>query len=108
MYLNVNIHEKYGDNDESKVARNWEIKEVEINTEQDARNIFCKYHYSANEWVDGHKIKANFIRSHFICGDVEEGLSIEEIRNRLSAYQYIIVPSRNHMIPKKGKPACER
>ena len=108
MKLKVNIHQKSGDNDEAKVAREWELKEVEIKNEQDARNIFCKYHYSANEWKNGHKIKANFIRSNFICGDVDENLSIAEIRERFSAIQHIIVTSRNHQKAKKDKPPCPR
>lgn len=108
MKLKLSIHQKSGDNDEAKVAREWELKEVEIKNEQDARNIFCKYHYSANEWKNGHKIKANFIRSHFICGDADEGLTIDEIRERFSAIPHIIVTSRNHMKQKKNKPPCER
>ena len=101
MKLNINVHQKYGEHDENKVAQGWEMKELEIHNEQEAREIFTRYHYSPNQWLGGHKTRANFIRYHFICGDVDEGLTIEAIRQRFSDFQYILITSRNHRKPKK-------
>ena len=110
MKLNISVHKSTGDyeQDKTKIADNWKTKEFDINNENEAREVFCYYHFSPHEWGKGYRNSRNFIKSHFICADVDEGLTIDQVKERFKQFQYIIVTSKNHQKVKNDKPACER
>ena len=108
MNLEISIQESSGNYEEDKkrIASDWKIREFEIKNENEARDVFCHYHFSPHEWKDGYRCGRNFIKSHFICADADEGLSLDQVKERLKMYQYIIVTSKNHQKAKNDKPAC--
>lgn len=102
MKLTISLNQTPGE-DHANLAKNWKVKDHEIHTETDARNIFCKYHYSPNTWENGERKSANFTQANFIVIDFDDGFSLNEAKLRFADYQYIIVTSRNHHKAKGGK-----
>jgi uncharacterized protein DUF5906 len=95
MKLNINLNEEKG-TDHSKIVKDWQLEEVEINNIEDAREVFCNHAYSPNKWVGGYRTGANFTQATFVVVDYDDGVTINEAKNIFKPYQYIIVTSRNH------------
>ena len=103
MKLRISLNEERGDHSD-RIAAGWRVADVEINNIEDAREVFCKYSYSPHEWIGGYSLKANYKYSNFLVIDFDDGVTIDQARDRFKSYPYIIVTSRNH---QRIKPTHE-
>ena len=70
-------------------------------------------HITENMWApgtfsDGRRALSTFLSMDIFVADVDGGCTIEEARRALSSFECLIGTSRNHQLPKNGKPPCDR
>jgi len=84
----------------------FEIREfpVTVQNNEQLRTILQNNNYSTNQWKNGHCKNENFIRMSGVTLDVDNGLTLEEAKEKFKAYNYVIHTSTSHRadIPKKG------
>jgi len=71
---------------------------------------FCLAHFEPSKQApNGHRKKDNFISGqNMIAWDIDEGLTLEDARDRLKNYIYIIYTTRNHRKSKNGGEPKDR
>jgi len=93
MKLKISLNEERGDHSD-RIASGWRVDDVEINNIEDAREIFCNNSYSPHEWVGGYRSKANHKETNFLVIDFDDGLTLEQAKERFHPYKNIIITSR--------------
>jgi energy-coupling factor transporter ATP-binding protein EcfA2 len=88
--------------DQRIIKSGWEEVPVKIETEEDARSLFCEYHYSNNIWENGQRSIANFKYADTFVVDYDDSLTLDQAQERYSDYRYTIVTSKSHQIEKGG------
>jgi len=82
---------------------------VECTTEAFTDLILNAKALSAQRFKDGHRCAANSIGvQNTLWLDFDEGMTIEEAKERFKDYWYVIYTSMNHQKEKHGLPACDR
>ena len=101
MKLTVSTNNEKGYN-QTNLAKDWQINEYEIRSEQDVRDLFCNKHYSHVEWRNGRRLGAYFMGVHFLVADYDGNLTLKEAQEKYKPYKHIIITSRNHQKVKKS------
>jgi hypothetical protein len=102
MKITSSIH-PYPYYNESMVTNGWNTIEKTIENNQDARELFCEYHYSSHIWKNGIRNQENCVASTALIVDYDNGLSIAEAKQKFKDYKYVLISSRNHQKIKKNK-----
>ena len=70
---------------------------------------FCLNHFEATDRApDGYRHKKNVIRGQNMIGlDIDEGMTLEEAKERMSQYVYLIYTTKSHQKEKNGI-VCDR
>lgn len=85
-----------------KNSVNFYNKEVEFS---ELSNITSKRHYSVISFEDGYRKGANFQGVSILALDVDNGENIQEVKQKLEGYQYLLVTTLHHQLSmKNGKP----
>lgn len=86
----------------------WE-NDFEIEFE-DLSKFICASPWSHLIWMPAVRREQNFYVSKYVALDFDEGMTKVEAQQRFEneGLKYIIGTSRNDMLPKGGKPACDR
>ena len=75
----------------------------EVGSVKELADLITKSNWSNATYNGGHRITKNFEEAHTIAFDIDDGLTIEEAKERVKEYKHIIAPSRSHQIEKGGK-----
>ena len=78
------------------------FKEVNVQGLHDLKNFILDYNYSPGVFENGDRKNNKFIAADFVALDFDGELSMAEVKRRLSDYQYLLAPTRNHMKEKNG------
>lgn len=82
---------------------------VECTTDAFTDLILNSKALSAQKFKDGHRCAANSIGvQNTLWLDFDDGLTIEEAKEKFKDYWYVIYTSMNHQKEKHGLPACDR
>lgn len=82
---------------------------VECTTDAFTDLILNSKALSAQRFKDGHRCAANSIGvQNTLWLDFDEGITIEEAKEKFKDYWYVIYTSMNHQKEKHGLPACDR
>jgi len=82
--------------------------EVDLNANFDLEDIFTHHNYSLNVWKDGRCCKQNYIGMTGIALDFDEGVTLDQARERFAPYIYIIHTTTSHQVTKGKNPPCDR
>ena len=64
---------------------------------------------SAQKFKNGHRCASNSIGvQNTLWLDFDDGITLEEAKEKFKDYWYVIYPSMHHQKEKDGKPACDR
>ena len=82
---------------------------VECTTDAFTDLILNSKALSAQRFKDGHRCAVNSIGvQNTLWLDFDEGITIEEAKEKFKDYWYVIYTSMNHQKEKHGLPACDR
>ena len=75
----------------------------------DLHRATCRYGYSTMIFKDNYRKKENVIGyGNVIIFDIDDGYTIEEVKNLLSGVKHLIVTTSSHQKQKKEKSPCDR
>lgn len=86
-----------------------EYKSLEVTNEEFIDLITRTNAFSAQQFKDGHRKDKNIIGDqNTLWLDFDNGISINEAREKFKDYWFVIYTTKNHQIKKNNKPACDR
>lgn len=101
------INVSYSNDNAPHPANGYEY--VECTTDAFTDLILNSKALSAQKFKDGHRCAANSIGvQNTLWLDFDEGLTLDEAKERFKDYWYVIYTSMNHRKEKHGLPACDR
>ena len=68
-------------------------------------NIVAKWDWSPIIFYNGIRNEEHFKKCHYLYGDIDAGLTIENFKIIFADYRFILLTSRNHNRPKHGSVA---
>ena len=80
----------------------------EVGSVKELAEIITNTNWSSGIYQDGHRNTQNFEKAYTLAFDIDDGLSIEEAKERVKDYKHIIAPSKNHRKDKKGQGVADR
>lgn len=93
------------------VCSGWSVKEYETKRDEHTAILAANgVWHSMNIWSGGVRDNPHMVAKSGIMVDFDDGTTrrdLEGVLNKLGC-SYVMVPSRNHMKSKDGKPECER
>jgi len=73
------------------------------------RLLISEKRYSAGTFLNNYINDKNYLsEQNIIIVDIDDGLTIEEVKALFKTTVYMIATTKSHQIEKSGKPACDR
>jgi hypothetical protein len=103
----ITIFPKVSKNKDARFSNNGELKEV--GSLEELHNIIQENSWAPATFIDNKRNNNNFISADFIALDIDGGLTVDEVVNRLEDLylNYSLTYSRNHQKDKDGI-TCDR
>ena len=82
------------------ISKTLSEKVVNFNTDEisfsQLPEITSKIHYSPTIFKDGYRKNVNFERVEVLVLDIDDGLSIEDVKQKLQGFKAIITTTKSH------------
>jgi putative DNA primase/helicase len=86
-----------------QIANGWELTYVDFFATDQLVELCKQNHYSPHQFENGVRNSKSYLKSECIIVDFDDGLTIEEAKNRFKGIYYFLITSKSHQTVKPKK-----